>query len=81
MKILPKKPFNLREGGKREWEMTDEYGEKVRKIVQEVTHQFAPALLNERRWIKRLLLRYRRFREIEKRIDALSSPRNLHLTA
>lgn len=81
MKKLSNGLFKLRDGGKTAWEMTSEYGEKVRSIVREVNEQFAPALLNERSWIKRLLLRYRRFREIERRIDVLSSPRNLHLTA
>ena len=81
MKTKQPKPINLVEGGNHEWEGTDQFREKVREIVREITDEYSTRLLNERSWIKRLVIMLRLKIEIEKRINKLSSPRNLHAAA
>lgn len=75
------KPLNLTEGGRREWESTAGYAESVRKIVTEVKEKYSPTLMNEKNWRKRILISFRRWTEIKKRINELSSQRNLHATS
>jgi hypothetical protein len=78
MKTKQTKPVNLVEGGKDEWEMTEAYRRNVTRIVRGVSDKYSVLLINEKRWIKRLLIKVRLEIEIERKIDALSSPRNLH---
>ena len=78
MKIKQTKPVSLIDGGKDEWEMTEEYRKTVTRIVEEVSDKYSLLLTNEKSWIKRLLIRVRLQIEIKRRLDALSSPRNLH---
>lgn len=78
MKTKQTKPVNLVDGGKDEWEMTEEYRNNVTRIVNEVSDKYSALLTNEKNWIKRLLLKIRRTVEIERKINALSSLRNLH---
>lgn len=78
MKSRQIKPVNLVEGGKEEWETTDEYRAKVNKIIKDVTDKYSPTLLNENNWVKRLLIKVRLKVEIRKRIQELSSLKNLH---
>jgi len=78
MKAKQSKHMNLFEGGKNEWEETDEYKEKVSKIIEEVTDRYSAILLSERNWIKRFLIKLRRKNEIGRKINELSSSKNLH---
>ena len=78
MKSNQIKPVNLVEGGKDEWEATSEYRVKINKIIKEVTDQYSPALVNENNWGKRLLIKIRLKIEIRKKIQELSSLKNLH---
>ena len=78
MKAKPTKQINLFEGGKNEWEATAEYKERVRRIIKEVTNKYSAALLNERNWIKKFFIKLKIKIEIERRIDELSSSKNLH---
>ena len=78
MKTKQTKPVNLVDGGKDEWEMTEEYRKTVTRIVEEVSDKYSILLTNEKNWIKRLLIKVRLEIEIKRKIDALSSPRNLH---
>ncbi len=69
---------NLIEGGKENLENTNEFKKKVEEIKKEVTDKYSPNLLNEKNWIKRILIIVRRDIEIRKRISELSSLKNLH---
>lgn len=80
MKTKQPKPVSLIECGKDEWESTNEYRIKVDRIVKEVTDKYSEALLNERNWFKRLLIKVRIELETRKRINGLSSMKNLHAT-
>lgn len=78
MKTKYNRPVKITNDGTNEWEVTDEYKNKVNKIITEVTDKYSAVLANETRWFKRLLIRLRRATEIRKRINELSSLRNLH---
>src|SRR5688500_1975452 len=67
MKTKQSKPVSHIECGKDEWESTNEYRIKVDRIVKEVTDKYSEALLNERRWFKRLLIKDRIELETRKR--------------
>ena len=78
MKPKHPKQLNIIEGGRHEWEATDQFREQTRKIIQEITDKYSERLLRERSWITRTIIKLRRTIEIEKRITRLSSDRNLH---
>ena len=78
MKSNQIKPVNLVEGGKDEWEATSEYRVKINKIIKEVTDKYSPALVNENNWVKKLLIKIRLKIKIRKKIQELSSLKNLH---
>ena len=73
------RPFNLIEGGREELESTNEFKIKISEIRKELTEKYSLILSNERIWIARLIIKLRREIEIRRRIQTLSSQRNLHL--
>jgi hypothetical protein len=79
MKAKQARRISLTADGKDEWEMTEEYKDKVAKIIIEVRDKYSVVLLNERNWIKRFLMKLRFEIEIGRKINELSSPRNLHM--
>lgn len=79
MKTRQTNLINLFDGGKDEWEQTEEYRNKSNKIVKEVTDKYSTRLSSERNWLKRLLIKIKLKREIQKQINALSSIKNLHV--
>lgn len=79
MKTKQTVPINLVEGGKENWQKTNEFNSRVNAIKKELTDKYSLTLLNERNWVKRLLIKIRLHIEISKRIDELSSLRNLHI--
>ncbi len=72
---------NLIDQGKGDWESTDEYNKKVREISRELSEKYIPILSAEKNWFKRLLIRILYWREKTRRINDLSSWKNLHLGA
>jgi hypothetical protein len=80
MKTQQTKPVSLIEGGKDEWEMTEDYRKNVTRIVRDVSDKYSALLTNEKNWIKRLLIKIRLTVDIERKVNALSSLRNLHAT-
>ena len=78
MKATSHRSVRLFEGGRPEWEGTEQYKSRVAKLTKEVRDKYSIALLNERNWIRRLLIKLRVFAEIAGRMDELSSSRNLH---
>jgi len=83
IKMETSKPdkFKLHEGGRDEFESTDEFMNKVEEIRKGLTAKYSQKLSNERNWIKRFLIKVKLEIEIRKRIRALSSLENLHATA
>jgi len=79
MKTKQSNQINLFDGGRDEWEQTDEYRNRSSKIVKEVTDKYSTSLSNEKNWLKRLLLRIKLKREIQRLINELSSLKNLHV--
>ena len=80
MKTKQEGKSNLIEGGRARLENTNEFQRKVEEIKNEVRDKCSQALLNEKNWIKRILIIVRRQIEIRRRIAELSSLRNLHTT-
>lgn len=78
MKKKHTRPIKLIDTGMDEWEYTDEYKSKVNKIITEVTEKYSAVLASENNWFKRLIIKLRRARDIRKRINELSSLKNLH---
>lgn len=72
------KSSNLTEDGRFEWERTAEYAIRVRKIIKEGREKYSPMLLNEKNRFKKMLIRFRRWDEIRRRVNEISSDRNLH---
>jgi hypothetical protein len=70
--------FKLIEGGRDEFESTNEFTVKVREIRKELTDNYSLVLSNEGNWMRRLLIKVKLEIEIRKRVKALSSLRNLH---
>ena len=70
---------NLIEEGKNSWESTDEFNKKVREISQELSDKYSLILSDEKNWFKRLLIKIRFWREKTRKINELSSWKNLHL--
>ena len=73
--------FKLHEGGRDEFERTDEFMNKAEEIRKEVTDKYSLKLSNERNWVTRFLIKVKRELEIRKKIRALSSLKNLHAMA
>ena len=65
--------------GKERLERTAEYEKNVAELKKEVKNTYAWRLLEERSWIKRLIIRVKIRIEIRRKIAELSSDRNLHL--
>jgi hypothetical protein len=70
--------FKLIDGGRDEFERTHEFMNKVAEIRKDVTDKYSPILFNERNWLGRLFIKVKIEIEIRKRIQALSSLKNLH---
>jgi hypothetical protein len=70
--------FKFIDGGRDEFEGTNEFAIKVGQIRKELKDKYSPELSNERSWVRRLLLKIKLEIEISKRIRALSSLKNLH---
>jgi hypothetical protein len=81
MKANNKQRINLIDRGKVNWERTDEFKKKVSEIRQELLDKYKPLLSSEKNWFKLLLIKIRIWLETKKRIDVLSSRRNLHFEA
>lgn len=81
MKTTRNAPVNLFKGGRRSFENTPAFRQKVLAIEREVADMYSLSLVNERSWMKRLFIRIRLQLEIRRRIRELSSLRNLHLGA
>ena len=79
MKTKQTNQINLFDGGKDEWEQTDEYRNRSNKIVKVVTEKYSTSLTNEKNWLKRLLIKIKLKREIQRLINELSSFKNLHV--
>ena len=79
MKAKQTNQINLFDGGKDEWEQTDEYRNRSNKIVKVVTEKYSTSLTNEKNWLKRLLIKIKLKREIQRLINELSSFKNLHV--
>ena len=75
------RPSNLTEDGRARWERTAEYADKVRKIIGEVRNKYSPILAGEKNWLKKMLIRFRRWNEIRMRVNEISSDKNLHAVA
>jgi hypothetical protein len=79
MKTRTSGKSNLINEGKANWESTDEFTEKVNEIKRELSEKYSPILLAEENWFRRLQIRVRQWCEMNKKIDELSSWKNLHL--
>lgn len=75
---LKRQQISLIEGGRDRWEGTDQYKHEVGKIVRAVRTKYSQSLSNEKKSIKRFLIKVRMWIEIGNKIDGLSSSRNLH---
>ena len=73
--------FNLIENGMDEFERTNEFRHKVAEIRKDVTAKYFPILSNQRNWLGRLFIKTKIEIEIRKRIQALSSLKNLHVVS
>ena len=71
--------FKLIEGGRDEFERTNEFRNKIEEVRKDVTDKYLPILSSERNWLGRLFIKIKIEIEIRKRIQALSSPKNLHV--
>lgn len=78
MKTNKSDNLNLREGGKEEFESTIEFVRQANEIRKQVTDKYAPLLLQQGSWLRRFFIRLKRENEIRKRIQQLSSWKNLH---
>jgi len=65
-------------GGRANWEKTSEFQNKKDAIIKALTDQYALSISNEKHWIKRLLLKIRLRIETRRKLEELSSLRNLH---
>jgi len=71
--------FKLIEGGRDEFERTNEFRNKVEEIRKDVMAKYFPILSTERNWLGRLFIKTKIEIEIRKRIEALTSLKNLHV--
>jgi hypothetical protein len=65
--------------GKDTWESTGEYNKKVSEIKRELIDKYSHVLSSEKTWFRRLFIKLRLWMEIRKKIDDLSSWKNLHV--
>jgi hypothetical protein len=79
MKTKPTELFNLIEGGRANLENTSEFIKKVDEIKKEVTDKYSLTMVNEKNWVKRILIKIKLQIEIRKRVRELSSLKNLHI--
>jgi hypothetical protein len=70
--------FNLIEGGRDEFEGTNEFMKRIAEIKKEVTAEFFLTIAHEGNWLRRLVIKIKIENEIRKRINILSSLKNLH---
>jgi hypothetical protein len=70
--------FKLIEGGRDEFEGTEEFMNKEEEIRKDLTDKYAQKLSNERNWVRRFLIKVKLGIEIRKKIRTLSSLKNLH---
>ena len=80
MKIKTPQKINLIDEGKSNWENTDEFKKKVSEIKGELFNKYTLVLSTEKNWFKRIFIKIRLWLELKKRIDELSSWKNLHMT-
>jgi hypothetical protein len=78
MKTTYAKDIHLIKGGKANWENTREFRDKKTVIIKEFTDKYALTISNEKNWMNRLLLKIRLRIEIWRKIEELSSLKNLH---
>lgn len=69
---------HLVEGGIDDFEATNEFKTRVAEIRKELTAKYSQILLNERSWVRRLLIKIKLEIAIGKKVRALSSMKNLH---
>lgn len=67
------------EGGRASWEGCSEFGNRIDQIKKELKEKYTPGMVNEKNWIKRVILKVKLQLEIRKNIKKLSSIKNLHL--
>ncbi len=79
MKTKHTRQINLIEGGGEKLEQTSEFQKKVDDIKKELTDKYSLTILNEKNWIKRLLIKIRLRIEIRKKIEELISLKNLYI--
>ena len=70
--------YKLFEGGRDEFEGTDEFINKVEEIRKDLTDKYSQKLSKERNWVRRFIIKIKLEIEIRKRVRALSSLKNLH---
>ncbi len=70
--------FNLFAGGRKEFERTNEYKNRADEIVEDLRNKYSAALSNEKSRVTRLLIKAKFWMDVRKRINALSSLKNLH---
>jgi hypothetical protein len=81
MKTKTTRPINLIDEGKANWESTDEFNKKVNEIRRELLDKYSAVLSTEKNWFKRQFIKIRLWFEVKKRIDELSSWKNLHVAS
>ena len=79
MKIKTARSINLTDQGKGNWERTEEFNKKLNEIKRELFAKYSLILSTEKNWYKRQIISIRRGIETMKRIDELSSWKNLHV--
>jgi hypothetical protein len=72
--------LHLMERGRIEFEKTDLFRVKMEEIKYQVSEIYDKKIANESNGMKRVLLKFKKWIEIKKRIREFSSLRNLHLT-
>ena len=66
--------------GKSNWKKTETFKRQSNEIKEAVTAKYSSLLALEQNWFKRILLHLKLQLELRKKIDELSSERNLHIT-
>lgn len=66
--------------GKDNWEHTSEFRKRMNEIRRDLSDKYALLLSKENNWFKRLLIRFRHVIEMKKRVDELSSWKNLYVS-
>ncbi|MCI0617912.1 hypothetical protein L0244_33485 [bacterium] len=74
------KSFKLVSWGKERWESTAEFINRVAAIKQEVKEEYAGWLEIEKNLLKKLWIQILILVEIRRRIERISSHKNLHLS-